>query len=341
MTAQRWHAGPAFGNTFKDIRNHSSTTFFVAAILCLPSLFASVIVSSGAPLVGIPLQIVALFPSAIWLPVAIITATKLYATGTDPGVGRLLDETASWRLFSYLGTTLLLFLILALSFVVAFIPLIGVAASSMAGAGGSFTQAFTGGNGVLSVLTLLFGIALAITFSVVIYLRYGLAPVVNVLEHLSPRKSLTRSREIMKGRWMDLFVLFAMVVGVSLVAYIVILGPSLVVTFSSVRNAPSSGPFFTPRLGPVAAVVSGLSTYLHSIILTVISTGCLANFYLGVKGDEVMESRQQQLAGIDVSQAVGPAPPSFDGDQLNPLAPQGQPDPGEQQKAPGDDQEPG
>ena len=339
MTEQRWHAAPAFGNTFKDIRKHSATSFFTAAILCLPSLFASVIVSSGAPVIGVPLQILAFFPSAVWLPVAIITATRMYATGTDPGVGKLLDETASWRLFSYLGTTLLLFLILLLAFVIAFLPLIGVGASSLAGAHGDFAKAFTGGNGILSVLALFLGIAVAIVFSVLIYLRYGLAPVVNVLERLSPTKSLSRSRELMKGRWMDLFVLFAMVVGVSIVAYIVVLGPSLVVTISSAGIPKNSGPFFTPKLGPTAAVVSGLSTYLHSIILTVISTGCLANFYLGIKGDEAREERSRRLAGIDGSVAI--PTDSFERNGIDPLPIEGQQDAAEQQSAAGENEEPG
>ncbi|MCA1839538.1 MAG: hypothetical protein ABR507_03655 [Actinomycetota bacterium] len=340
MAEQRWHAGPAFNNTFKDIRGHSSTSFFTAAILCLPSLFASVIISSGAPLIGYPLQFIALFASGIWLPVAIISATRMYATGTDPGVGGLLDETASWRLFSYLGTTFLIFLLFFAAIIVAFIPAIGVGVSGAIANGGDITRAFRGGNGVLTVLTVLIGFALAATFGLIIYLRYGLAPVINVLERLGPAKSLKRSRDLMKGRWMDLFVLFVMVIAVTIVAYIVVLGPSLVVTFAS-GITRTTGPLAAPRLGPVAAIVSGLSTYLYSIIITVISTGTLANFYLGIRGDEAMMERQQRVALMSGAPAAWPSQGSVQTDQGDVGLGERQTYPGEQQDAPRDDENPG
>lgn len=339
MAQTNWHCMEAFTNTFKDIRDHPSTALFTAAILAAPVLIGSVLQQAGASVFGQLLSFVSYF-FIIWLAFAITLATKQFASSSDPGVGGLLDASASRRLFSFIGTRILVGLMVIAAALIAFIPAFGVGISAWTGANGNIDKLFNGAVPAFFFLALFFGLFVFVGLALMINLRYGLAGVVNALEDISPTQSLRRSNQLLKGRRADVFVLMLLLFGVGLVVALVLNTPAIIVSISGVASStrpPSalgafgSGSFldmFRPRaLGPTAALVVGVSTYLTTMVSTVIGTGAVANFYMALRGDEVVRTAAAQRGslGFDYGQTPGS---------------HGQPYPGQQNDPPRQDQPP-
>lgn len=305
MTARSWHSVAAIGNTFRDLKQHAPTSLFTAAILLSPLLITSTFVGmTGKPYVLLMNALVA-FIAGFWLAFAMTLATKMYATGEDPGVGGLLDRSGTRRLFSFMGTNVLVGLLIGA--VVAVVVLLtagaGFVAISSPLATGQLQKYESPRLFLFALLALIVGLILAIVLALLLYLRYGLAGPVNALEDQTPRMSLTRSKKITEGRRLDFFVLLLLLAAIYFVIALVLNGPAMILNFRATGFAgPGVGPnfgsgnsssffptAFTPNvLSPAASVVAAISTYLTSVIGGVLSASALTNFYLGIRGEEVV-----------------------------------------------------
>lgn len=332
MTARRWHSGKAFVNSLKDLRDHPSTSLFTAGLFLLPSFGTAVLQN----LTGIPLFGFVMFPvliaATIWLQFCLITATRDYAIGQDPGVAGLLSKTANLgRLASFFGVKVILFLITLAAAIVAFVPVIGVVFAGLAGTGGNFRRTFNSGFAGLIALSLLIGVGAFLVVAVVIRFRYGLAGAVNVLEERSPPEALTRSRQLMRDRWWDLLLLLLILLGVGMAAFLIIGLPSLIVSFRRLsqfgfpaqigtrfRNAPFLRSLPTLPLG--TAIVAALSTYLLQVFMTTISVSSITNFYLGIRGEEAMMAPPPAAlpTGGDLGPLSNGKHDAYSGDEQNP-----------------------
>lgn len=344
MTVRRWHSGRAFVNSLKDLKDHASTSLFTAGLLLLPSLGTSILQNlTGRPIFGL-LMLPVLIATGVWLEFCLITATREYAVGNDPGMGGLISKTAFGRLASFFGVKVILFLITLGVAIVTFIPFIGVLIAGGIASGGDLQRIFDSRFGALVVLTVIISVVAFLTITVIIRFRYGLAGAANTLEGKSPPEALGRSRQMMKNRWPDMLLLVIMLAGAGLVAWIVVGLPSLIVTFRRLAETggmatigrPGMLPFSRelPALPLAAALVASLSTYLLQVIMTIVSVSAITNFYLGVRGDEVVAA----LAPLPApASPVSPA-----GNDLGAL-PGGKhdADPGHQQDPAGDDRRPG
>jgi len=301
LSARNWHSIAAISNTFRDLKEHAPTSLFTAAILLSPLLLTSTVLGvTGNPFVRLINTLVA-FLAGIWLAFAMTLGTKMYATGEDPGVGGLLDRSGTRRLFSFLGTNVLVGLLIG--------AVVGVVVLITAGAGfvaigsplftGQFQRYENPGLFSFAFLALFVGIILALLLALFLYLRYGLAGPVNALEEQSPSKSLTRSKQITQGRRLDFFVLLLLLAAMYVAIALVFNGPAIILSlrssgFDGASFAGRTSPFgrtstmFSPGiLSPAGAVVAAISTYLTSVVGGVLSASVLANFYLGIRGEEV------------------------------------------------------
>lgn len=340
-----WHFLGALANTWRDLRNHASTSFFAAALIASPvalTPLAQTLPGPAGVATWLTLQVVGGLASGVWLPVALITATREYAIGSDPGVGGLLARTARGvrRLLSYLGTQVLLGLIAIGILIAASVPAIGTFVAALAGAEGRVERVFEGPLAPLLVVTIILALVLFLAGLVLIYLRYGVAGMVNVLERRSPAASLRRSRGLMRGHWLDLFVLWLIIGAVVSVLYLVLGGPALILSFASASTSPlgAAGPFGPAATSPAAALVIGISLFLLQVAAGPIATGALTNFYLALRGDEpyAQEATPAARAGTAGEDAAMFSPALSDLPQP-PLGPHGQADAAEEQDAPGDD----
>jgi uncharacterized membrane protein len=309
MTDRRWHSKEAFLSTLRDLRNHSSTSLFTAGILALPALFASLAQTSAfrtgprgfrfdlaSISLSLTLTLVSWFTIRVWLRAAIISATDDYAAGSDPGVGGLLSKSATSRLFSLLGTVGLIGLLFLGAALVASLPLLGVLVLSVA----RFGSLVLGGRfGALFGVAILLSVTTFVLLATLIFFRYAMAPMVNVLEKTSPTAALARSREILRGRWPDLLVLYVILLGVGLFLALVFGGPSILI---SLGGGDGPGSLFNRFLGPSnlspgAALVVALSNYLVQVAGAVINTGALTNFYLRLRPEETLERLRSHSPG--------------------------------------------
>lgn len=330
------YAGEAAGHSFKDVMAHAHTTLVTAAIIAIPVLIGQLIAAaSRGSIYTAAMPYLTTLPVIVFLPVAIIRATFLYAGGSDPGVIGLLDLTTTWRLLSFLGTITLSALLKAAVFVVAFLPAIGVGIAAVSGAGGDFERVFSGPLVAVLLLAILVGLTVSIGLSILISLRFGLIGVVNVLEERSPLASFRRSRELLKGRAGDYFVLLLILFGVGVVAAIFLNGPGIFVSIRETTRGVRSGPFIR-NLAPASAVVVAVSAYLTTIATQVINAAARTNYYLALRGEEVA---RQRLEGITPGLPGG----SFGDGNVAGGGPygQGQPDPEQQQQPSGQYQNPG
>ncbi|HLF69871.1 MAG TPA: hypothetical protein VI541_02825, partial [Actinomycetota bacterium] len=126
--------------------------------------------------------------------------------------------------------------------------------------------------------------------------RYGLSGVVNVIEKTGPIRSLGRSRELLRRRGFDYFLLLLLLLAVSLVAGLVLGGPRLIVAASSDLAKPTVG------LAPAAAMVVGVSAYLSTIVTVLVSWGSRTNYYLHCI---IEDSSDRPLASSDADQDPG------------------------------------
>lgn len=298
MTLKRWHAGSAFANTFRDLRDHSNTTLLTAGLLLIPSLGTTFLESYlGSRLVSL-IALPATLALGVWLQASLIKATHGYATGSDPGVGRLLSSSSDLRrLVSLFGVQAILFLLGLGVVIVSFAPVFGVGVAGLAASGGDFNRMMSGGLVALLIISLIFGLALLAFLGLVLALRYGLAAAVNVIEKRPAPDSLSRSRSMMRGRWLDLILVYLMLVGTVIAGAVALLLPATIVagsTASAQSVFPTDfqlGDFFrTPQFPVGASAIVALSSYLHGILVSVITIGALTNFYLAIRGEEAMDA---------------------------------------------------
>lgn len=316
---KKWLGLEALGNSFKDLTGHASTTLLCAAVLGLPVLLSATISAAGAPILGGLLTLFSMFFVSGWLPFAITLATKQYAIGQDPGVSGLLDLSANRRLLSYLGTQLLFFLMLFGVTLLVMLPLLGFGMMGFLkglGSGAPFTpRAGLGMLGLIVVVPVILGLI------IFIYLRYGLVAPVNALEETSPSGAFARSRALLKGRKMDFFVMFLMILVINAVISFVLSGPGMIVSMTGVTpgSRMGGGGFFlsplemiTKRdsLPALAALLVGISTYLSSIASTVLMASAMSNYYLSARGEEILaESRSVPADDEGAHPWPAPAPP--------------------------------
>ncbi len=323
MTARSWHSVTALGNTFRDLKGHAPTSLFTAAILLSPLLITSTFVGvTGNPFVQFVNALVG-FLAGIWLAFAMTLATKMYATGEDPGVGGLLDRSGTRRLLSFMGTNLLVGLLIGAVVAVVVIVMAGASFVALGSplVNGELQRYESPGLFLFALLALIVGIILATALALFLYLRYGLAGPVNALEGQTPRMSLKRSKNITEGSRLDFFVLLLMLFGIYFVISIVLNGPAMILNFRATgfastgvgANFGSGGPSpffpnaFKPNiLSPAGSVVAAISTYLTSIVGGVLSASTLTNFYLGIRGEEVIAGNSPGSWSPELS----PSPPS-------------------------------
>lgn len=288
---RRWHCTAAFVNTLKDISRNIGTTAPVAALLALPVLFASLaqwrILGTGRidlewVLITVPLVVIGAFTTGIWLNASILYGTAEFAKGGDPGIRNLLAR-GFVRIPSLLGTYLLLFAIQFVAFMIAATPALGVWFIG----GGPARFKFTGALAALMVLSILLGILILIGALFIIYFRFAMAPAASVLEEKSPLRSLGRSRQLMRGRWFDYFLLALILTGVGFVLSIVFAGPIWMVSFGNLFSGPTLG----------GVVILAISTYLIQALNPLLVTGATANYYLALRGDEAVAAALEVASG--------------------------------------------
>jgi uncharacterized membrane protein len=330
---RRWHCTEALVNTFRDLGRRASTTVPVAALLALPVLLVSLagwtVSRTGRfdlrSIVLVTLMFLAawLF-TGLWLQASIIVATRDYATGAETGIGKIIGSGLG-RIPSLLGTLLLVALLWIGVVLLASVPVLAIVFAGVAS--GDIREIFEPPLLIGFIMSIFLAVSVFAFLGFVLFMRYTIAPMVNVLERKSPADSLDRARELMKGRWLDFFLLAFMVALVGGLINLVLTGPSLVVQFSNLDSAGVGrriGPFLgTSSAGLGAAVVIAISTYLGQIALPIVTTGAYTNFYLGLRADEARSGG----ASLPGGGGLGGTSP----------APQHHPDPSEEQHGAGQD----
>ena len=240
-----------------------------------------------------------------WMQASLIFATKQWAGGVEAGLGDIMGRGLR-RVPSLIGTLLLVGLLILGAFLLCSIPALGVfliaSARGDLGALGEMPLV------ALFIGALLLGLLAAVVLIFLIGIRYAMAPVVSVLEERSPTDAMQRSKDLMKGRWFDFFLLMLMLMVVGTFIGFLITGPTFLIQTAPLQAPKGFENFPTlPRVSIsfAGAVIVALSTYLAQIATSIISYGSYANFYLGLRGDEVMA---ESSAGTD----LGPGSPAKD-----------------------------
>lgn len=286
----------ALRDTFRDLKAHPSTIFITTAILCLPVLIASVIASAGGGVFAIPIQLLGSFFTGVWLPVTMIMAAHAFATGGDPGPKRLFEMSTTSALWRYLGVVFLIGLIFIGILLLCLAPSFVILMGSISGSGDFFRALENGAVGASFFIALVLGFLTAVPLFVVLSFRFFFAGPLTVLDGVPVMESLKRSREIAKGRWLDIFVYYLIFGGIGLIVTLVLGGPSFLVTFSQgFETGSQQAPFFPAPLDPARALVVGISTFLQSAAIGPISGMAIANFYMLVRGQQVLEQRRAQF----------------------------------------------
>jgi hypothetical protein len=309
VSTNRWHAPTALVNTLRHIGRYSGTTLPVAALLASPLLFVSLAqwasfgrgrINFGWTLIWISLLIVSLFTASIWLQAAIITATQRFRDGEATGIFGALALSLGPTL-KLLGTVILVGILFIGAAVAGSVPLLGVFLIGIADPGP--TQ-FDGPLLVLLILAILIGVAIFGFLAVVIFFRYALAPTAAVIETRSPIDALDRSRRLMRGRWLDFFLLTLMVWVVTLAIQILVGAPAFLVSFRGSTGGLGMNPIAVllrpPQIGLAAALITAISTYLVQVATPLVAFGARANFFLDIKSEE-SDASQTLSAGDDDS----------------------------------------
>lgn len=314
----------SINRTFKMLKEYAVTTFGTAAILCLPLAFLGVVAAllPGAASTLIQLLVGSLI--GVWLAYAITVGVGLFSQGEDPGVGGLVSRSLSVGLVRYGFTSLLVSLVMGLIVIVGFIPFFMSLASVDLNrllrfdlADGDIFRLITGF--LLSLPIVAIGLLFA-------YLRLGLATPASGLEGTGPGASLGRSWRVTKGHMWEFFVL-ALITGLITAAVSTLVsGPATMVSFqpSPAGRQDFSAEFFGEQmfgreLGPVEAVVIGISGYLSAVLLTPFSAAMLANFFLLVRDPSLktstLEGRMVPLQQPEAVPPVDPPPPDVPPDE--------------------------
>jgi len=302
VTGNKINLAPlAMNQAFKQLRDHAGTTLGTAAALCLPIAFIS-LYTALRPGWG-PRVFSYLAGALIGVVVGYVVtaATGMYAEENDPGVKGLFGRAASPGLFRFIATTLLFNLILAGVLGMALVPFF-------------FSLGSIGPQRLMSLrlseadfLRLFFGLMASLPLMVVatlfVYLKLGVAPQASVLDGTGPAASIRRSWQVTKGRAWDLFVLLSLMFAISLAISIVVSGPAGLVSAQPVPEAgadPLSPSFYRSLfgppepLGPAAAMVTAISGYLSTLLLTSLTAAMLANFYLYARNPPQPAERRKE-----------------------------------------------
>lgn len=275
----------SFKQTFVDIRDHPSTMLVPSALLTLPVLFAVFVGSlRGGILLNLSLTMASQIFAVVWLPVLVIRATHAFATGTDPGVTGLFEKSTNLRLFSYIGTIVLKWLLVLAAVFIALLPVVIVSAATLQARGLDPLALFDGPQSALILISFVLGMLLSLGLIVLINLRYGLAEQANVLEKVAPAASLRRSNVLLKGHRSDFLLMLLLWIGISIILGIVVGGPGQLIKF-----AAGEGPLTSTK-----ALIVALSTFLTTAVSVPLITGATTNFYLSLLADEVRGSAQSQ-----------------------------------------------
>lgn len=291
LTSSKYTAPQALGKTMEDLRQHASTTFGAAALISLPVPFVAVYAAVRPTYFSTTVQTVVNTVVAWWVAYAIILATKAYAVESDPGVMGAVGQSRS-GLVRYGLTRIVLGILIVLAGIVAVVIggfILSLAAPGLLSAPPSLeTMA-----GVLLVMGPLVILALLL-----VYLRYGLAPVAGAIEQQGVGASLRRSKQVTKGHRWDFLLLLFIVWVFTIIIGILVQGPAQMVaqqptaigdmdpqnlSFDTLMNRALQLP---PPASPPAALVIAVSTYLSLLILEAVIAGAFARFYLALTGGD-------------------------------------------------------
>lgn len=335
--------------TFKMLKEYAVTSFGAAALLCLPLAFLGVVTALLPGVASTTLQFLVGGLIGVWLTYAITVGVGLFSRGEDPGVGGLVRRSLSVGLVRFGFTSLLFNLVLGLIVIVAFIPFFMSLASADLDrllrfdlADGDIFRILMGF--LLSLPTVVLGLLFA-------YLKLGLATTASALEGTGPGASLGRSWTVTKGHMWEFFVM-TFITGLITVAISAVLsGPAAMVSFQT--DAPVGSEFspeffeeqmFGRELGPVEAVVTGISAYLTTVLLTPIGAAMIANFFLLVRDPVLrLDSLQGRMVPLQQPEVPAAAPrvavPPADPSLLD-VFPPDVPPPGPQSPADGPEEPP-
>ncbi|HYN99127.1 MAG TPA: hypothetical protein VEU28_05590 [Actinomycetota bacterium] len=311
------------GRTFRLLKEHAGTTFGTAGILCIPLAFVGVITALRPGPVSTLLQFAVGGILGLWVAYATVVAVALYSEGQDPGVSGLLRRSLSAGLVRYGFTSLLFNLVAGLVALVTLIPFF----LSLASVNFERLLRFQLAEGdiVRIVLGLLLSLPLLFFALLFIYLRLGLSPTASALEGTGPGASLGRSWQVTRGHMWEFFVLTLLSVVITAAISFFVSGPAAMVSF---RPAPPAGAdLFSPEvlqeqmfgreLGPVEAVITGISAYLTSVLLAPFSAALLANFFLLLRNppgtvaterSRMVPLQQPEAQAPTISNAPPPSP---------------------------------
>lgn len=305
----------AINLTFKQLKGHAGTTFGAAAILCLPLAFIGVITALIPGVGSFLLQLVFGGIIGLWVAYAATLAVGLYSEGEDPGAGGLLRRSLSVGLVRFGFTSLLFNFVLGLVALAALIPFFMSLAAidfnallRLRPAEGDIVRVLLGF--LLSVPLLLF----ALLFT---YLRLGLSQTASALDGTGPGASLGRSWQVTRGHMWEFFVLLFLSMLIAGAASFLVSGPAAIV--STRPPAPAGPESFTPDffreqilgsgLGPVEAVITGISAYLTALLLTPFSAALLANFFLLARNPPALpEAMSGRMVPLRQPEGEAPVP---------------------------------
>lgn len=302
----------SINRTFKMLTEYAATAFGTAALLCLPIAFLGVATALLPGPVSTIIQLLVGSLIGVWLSYAITLGVGLFSRGENPGVGGLVARSLSAGLVRFGFTSLLFNLVMGLIVIVSFIPFL-IALASV-----DFNRLLRFDLADGDIFTLVMGFLLSLPIVAIsllfAYLRLGLATSASGLEGSGPGASLGRSWEVTKGHMWEFFVLTFITLLITGAISAFLAGPAAMVGFQPGARAGSqefSAQFFTEqmfgrRLGPLEAVITGISGYLSAVLLTPLTAAIFANFFLLVRDPAVgLESLQGRMVPL---QQPEPAP---------------------------------
>jgi hypothetical protein len=304
----------SINRTFRMLKEYAVTSFGTAALICLPLAFLGVVTALLPGVASTTIQFLVASLIGVWLTYAITVGVGIFSQGEDPGVGGLVRRSLSVGLVRFGFTSLLFNLVLGLIVIVAFIPFF----MSLASADLDRLLRFDLADG--DIFRILMGFLLSLPIVILgllfAYLKLGLATAASALEGTGPGASLGRSWTITRGHMWEFFVM-TFITGLITVALSFFLsGPAAMVSFQPEVPVGSefSADFFEEQmfgreLGPVEAVVTGISAYLTTVLLTPLGAAMVANFFLLVRDPALrLDSLQGRMVPLQQPEA-SPAPP--------------------------------
>lgn len=279
----------AINRTFKQFGEYPGTTFGAAALMCVPLAFLGMLSALNPGPATKVLEVLIGTVFSVWVGYAMTIAVGMYSQDRDPKVAALLKMSLSPGLIRYGLTSILVSLVVGLIALVTLVPFLmsiaSIDATAIRNLRLSQADIFRLGSG------LLFSLPLLVAALIYTYLRWGLSQTASALENSGPVASMRYSWQVTRGRMWHFFVLTFVTAAITLAVSIFVAGPAAMVSVRPASPAPDR-PFsaellkdqlFGQPLGPAPAVITGISVYLSAVLLTPLSAGTLANFYLLVR----------------------------------------------------------